>query len=147
MPSTVCDGNVIKKKSCVIENEWVTGIDGEDINADFNLSLGGGSIMIDLNERYSDICLKSILSNQTPTKAVVDIDVYGDGQLLYSIKGLTTQQGEEDIWLSVGDVTTLEIVCGDNEYKWVGESVMSKHDTKCHFKLEMYEPRDLEWVK
>ena len=145
-PGYVGEDNIINKKSCKIENEWLTGVNGEKYSADFNINLGGGSLSLTLGEKYSMINLRAMLTEQSPTKAKVDIDVYADGELIYSLADFNTSEGVADIWLNVEGVDTLIIDSADHDHAWVGEASFSKPDSACHYSLTMYEERDLEWV-
>lgn len=145
-PDCVSDEMIVNKKYCKIENEWITGVNGENLNADFNINLGGGSLSLTLKEKYSKMNLKAMLSNMSPTKANVDIDIYADGELIYSYEDFNTNQAIADIWLNVEGIDTLIIDSADHDHLWVGEASFSKPDSSCHFSLSLYEERDLEWI-
>ena len=145
-PDHVRDEMIVNKKSCKIEYEWITGVNGENLDTDFNINLGGGSLSLTLKERYTRLNLKAMLSNLSPTKANVDIDIYADGELIYSLEDFNTDQAIADIWLDVEGTDTLIIDSADHDHFWVGEASFSKPDSACHFSLALYEERDLVWI-
>ncbi len=145
-PDSVAEDDVIDKKACNVESYSFDNLNGEHKNADFSINLGGGSITLRLDGRYEYLELDAILSEQSPTKALVDIDIYGDDKLLYSTKDFSVDEVEVNAGTDISGVNVLRIESADHHHYWVGEASFNKPDKDCHFNIRLYEERDLEWI-
>ena len=145
MPTGVDENNILSKESCRVENEWFADQHGNNQNADFRINFGGGNLILNLEGEYKYLDLKALLSASAPTKAHLNIAIYGDSNLLYSYNDFNTTIGEIHPVIDVSGVERLEISCIENTYEWVGEASFSKPDAECHFFLRIYREKSLEW--
>lgn len=137
--------SVISKKGCTVGLNYVDLENEDSIREDFSLNFGGGNIVLNLAGQYKSLDIAAFLSNQAPTKGLIDIDIIGDGVVIDSIKGFDVYCGKIERTIDVTGVENLEISAADHTHAWVGEAAFSKPDAECHFTFRAYTDKAMEW--